>query len=138
MHLEQSQIDMIASQAASTAVKKYVDNEKRNTKKKTFHNTAQLLRHLKPLQEFCTEVVDCSDGLPDGVREFWSEIIDCDNDVYVTSVAQTRMRTMIMVKHIESGKKRMIIFIDEILDVLDTGEKVRKFEALIELLIMIS
>ena len=34
----------------------------------------------------------------------------------------------------ESGKKRMIIFIDEILDVLDTGEKVRKFEALIELL----
>lgn len=33
-----------------------------------------------------------------------------------------------------SGKKRMIIFIDEILDVLDSGEKVRKFEGLIELL----
>lgn len=35
---------------------------------------------------------------------------------------------------INSGKKRMIIFIDEILDVLDTSDKVRKFEGLIELL----
>lgn len=33
-----------------------------------------------------------------------------------------------------SNKKRIIVFIDEILDVLDTGEKVRKFEGLIELL----
>lgn len=33
-----------------------------------------------------------------------------------------------------SGKKRMLIFIDEILDVLDTADKVRKFEGLIELL----
>lgn len=34
----------------------------------------------------------------------------------------------------KSNKKRVIVFIDEILDVLDTGEKVRKFEGLIELL----
>lgn len=34
----------------------------------------------------------------------------------------------------QSGKKRMIIFIDEILDVLDEADKVRKFEGLIELL----
>lgn len=34
----------------------------------------------------------------------------------------------------ESGKKRMIIFIDEILDILDDPDKVRKFEGLIELL----
>lgn len=34
----------------------------------------------------------------------------------------------------ESGKRRMIIFIDEILDLLDSGDKVRKFEGLVELL----
>ncbi|MGE5329879.1 MAG: hypothetical protein ACM3KR_10280 [Deltaproteobacteria bacterium] len=34
----------------------------------------------------------------------------------------------------DSGKKRMLIFVDEILDVLDDGDKVRKFEGLIELL----
>lgn len=33
-----------------------------------------------------------------------------------------------------SGKKRMIIFIDEILDLLDNADKVRKFEGLVELL----
>ena len=34
----------------------------------------------------------------------------------------------------DSGKKRLLIFIDEILDILDDGDKVRKFEGLIELL----
>lgn len=34
----------------------------------------------------------------------------------------------------DSGKKRMLIFIDEILDLLDNADKVRKFEGLVELL----
>ena len=33
-----------------------------------------------------------------------------------------------------SGKRRMLIFIDEILDLLDNADKVRKFEGLVELL----
>lgn len=71
-------------------------------------------------------IVDC---LPKEISRQLDIDFDEDKEYSAMDVAEFLKETLK-----GSGKKRMIIFIDEILDVLDTGEKVRKFEGLIELL----
>lgn len=71
-------------------------------------------------------IVDC---LPKEISRQLGLEFDDDKEYSAMDVAEFLKQTLK-----SSGKKRMIIFIDEILDVLDTGEKVRKFEGLIELL----
>jgi len=71
-------------------------------------------------------IVDC---LPKEISRQLNLPFDEDKDYSAMDVAEF-LKAVLK----QSNKKRMIIFIDEILDVLDTGEKVRKFEGLIELL----
>ena len=71
-------------------------------------------------------IVDC---LPKEISRQLGLDFDDDKEYSALEVANFLKDVLI-----NSGKKRMIIFIDEILDVLDTSDKVRKFEGLIELL----
>lgn len=71
-------------------------------------------------------IVDC---LPKEISRQLGLAFDEDKEYSALDVAEFLKATLS-----NSVKKRMIIFIDEILDVLDTPEKVRKFEGLIELL----
>lgn len=71
-------------------------------------------------------IVDC---LPKEISRQMGLAFDEDKEYSALDVSEFLKSTLA-----SSGKKRMIIFIDEILDVLDTPEKVRKFEGLIELL----
>ncbi|WPC40064.1 hypothetical protein [Clostridium sp. JS66] len=71
-------------------------------------------------------IVDC---LPKEISRQLDIDFDEDKEYSAMDVAEFLKETLK-----SSGKKRMLIFVDEILDVLDTGEKVRKFEGLIELL----
>lgn len=71
-------------------------------------------------------IVDC---LPKEISRQLGIAFDEDEEYSAMDVAEFLKETLK-----NSGKKRMLIFIDEILDLLDTGEKVRKFEGLIELL----
>ena len=71
-------------------------------------------------------VVDC---LP---KEISRQLgLDYDEDKTYSALDVTKFLKKILA---DSRKKRMIIFIDEILDLLDNGDKVRKFEGLVELL----
>lgn len=71
-------------------------------------------------------VVDC---LPKEISRQLELDYDEDKTYSAMDVAEFLKKTLA-----DSGKKRMIIFIDEILDLLDNGDKVRKFEGLVELL----
>lgn len=71
-------------------------------------------------------IVDC---LPKEISRQLDIDFDEDKQYSAMEVAEFLKETLKA-----SGRKRMLIFIDEILDVLDTSEKVRKFEGLIELL----
>lgn len=99
---------------------------------------AELIGNIKP-KEYLTfifsanhitktgdTVVDC---LPKEISRQLGIAFDEDEEYSAMDVAEFLKETLK-----NSGKKRMLIFIDEILDLLDTGEKVRKFEGLIELL----
>ncbi|MBP3504967.1 MAG: hypothetical protein J6K43_00995 [Lachnospiraceae bacterium] len=71
-------------------------------------------------------VVDC---LPKEISRQLGLEYDEDKTYSAMDVADFLKKTLA-----DSGKKRMLIFIDEILDLLDNGDKVRKFEGLVELL----
>lgn len=71
-------------------------------------------------------VVDC---LPKEISRQLGKAYDEDRTYSALDVADFLKKTLR-----ESGKKRMLLFIDEILDLLDTPDKVRKFEGLVELL----
>ena len=99
---------------------------------------AELIGNIKP-SEYVTfifsanhitksgdTIVDC---LPKEISRQMGLAFDEDKEYSALDVSEFLKSTLA-----SSGKRRMIIFIDEILDVLDTSEKVRKFEGLIELL----
>ena len=99
---------------------------------------AELIGNIKP-SEYITfmfsanhitksgdSIVDC---LPKEISRQMGLSFDEDREFSAMDVSEFLKSTLV-----SSGKRRMIIFIDEILDVLDTPEKVRKFEGLIELL----
>ncbi|MDD3138017.1 MAG: hypothetical protein PHX08_03475 [Lachnospiraceae bacterium] len=71
-------------------------------------------------------VIDC---LPKEISRQLELDYDEDKTYSAMDVAEF-LKTTLM----DSGKKRMLIFIDEILDLLDNGDKIRKFEGLVELL----
>ena len=71
-------------------------------------------------------VVDC---LPKEISRQLGLDYDEDKTYSAMDVAEFLKATLK-----ESGKRRMLIFIDEILDLLDNADKVRKFEGLVELL----
>lgn len=71
-------------------------------------------------------VVDC---LPKEISRQLGLDYDEDKTYSAMDVADFLKKTLA-----DSGKRRMLIFIDEILDLLDSGDKVRKFEGLVELL----
>lgn len=71
-------------------------------------------------------VVDC---LPKEISRQLGLDYDEDKTYSAMDVAEFLKKTLS-----ESGKRRMLIFIDEILDLLDNADKVRKFEGLVELL----
>ena len=101
-------------------------------------DVAELIGNIKPL-DYITfifsanhitksgdTIIDC---LPKEISRQMGLQFDDDKEYSALDVAEFLKLTLY-----NSGKKRMIIFIDEILDVLDTPEKVSKFEGLIELL----
>lgn len=71
-------------------------------------------------------VVDC---LPKEISRQLGLDFDEDKTYSAMDVAEFLKKTLS-----NSGKRRMLIFIDEILDLLDNADKVRKFEGLVELL----
>lgn len=71
-------------------------------------------------------VVDC---LPKEISRQLNLEYDEDKTYSAMDVAEFLKATLK-----DSGKRRMLIFIDEILDLLDNADKVRKFEGLVELL----
>ncbi|MGN9057579.1 hypothetical protein ACTNA4_14260 [Bariatricus sp. HCP28S3_A7] len=71
-------------------------------------------------------VVDC---LPKEISRQLGIEYDEDKTYSAMDVAEFLKTTLK-----SSGKRRMLIFIDEILDLLDNADKVRKFEGLVELL----
>lgn len=71
-------------------------------------------------------VVDC---LPKEISRQLGLDFDEDKTYSAMDVAEFLKKTLS-----DSGKRRMLIFIDEILDLLDNADKVRKFEGLVELL----
>lgn len=85
---------VIIEEAIKRAIKEF-DKEKREEKKKTvLHNTKLLMKNFNSLKAH-------SDKAKYNLKDFELEEEDDDDRAYIMSIRRSKLRTMIMVSHIE-------------------------------------
>lgn len=81
-----------AKEIAKEAVKEYIAETKVKTEKQILHNTQLLMKHYKSLKLFADNAVYKMNDITERKKE---------DRIYITSIMRSRIRTVIMVNHIE-------------------------------------
>lgn len=93
-------IEDTISKAVKIAIKEYSKEQKEEQKQKVLHNTKLLMKHYNSLKLHADNAVYKADDLMD------IEYSDEDR-VYISSIMRSRLRTMVMVAHIEMALKEL-------------------------------
>ncbi|WP_297429276.1 hypothetical protein [Clostridium sp.] len=94
-------IDETISKAVRAAIKEYDKEQKEEQKQKVLHNTKLLMKHYNSLKLHADNAVYKADNLID------MEEYDDEDKVYISSIMRSRLRTMVMVAHIEMAMKEL-------------------------------
>lgn len=96
----------IAKEAATEAVKEYIRQEKDRLRKRRYHNMGLLmdnylefLEHYKEIKYKASEIADDL-----ALEEFDEVYLD---DIYIEAIKKSKVRTMIMIRLIESSIDRL-------------------------------
>ena len=92
----------VARAAAIEALKLQKDEERQRKRRNRFHNTELLLKNYLSLTEHFQNTQDSASGIPDLDELLELEGVELD-DVIIQSIRRSRIRTMVMVRHIDTS-----------------------------------
>ena len=90
----------VMDKAIKKALKEFKDEEREEKKKKVLHNTKLLLRNFNNLKTH-------SDKAKYDISEMDIEAESEDDKVYILSIRRSKLRTLVMVSHIEMAMKEL-------------------------------
>lgn len=90
----------VMDKAIKKALKEFKDEEREEKKKKVLHNTKLLLRNFNNLKTH-------SDKAKYDISEMDIEAESEDDRVYILSIRRSKLRTLVMVSHIEMAMKEL-------------------------------
>lgn len=94
-------INETISRAVKAAIKEYDKEQKEEQKQKVLHNTKLLMKHYNSLKLHADNAVYKVDDLIDAAE------YDDEDRIYISSIMRSRLRTMVMVAHIEMAMKEL-------------------------------
>lgn len=94
--------DEVIQRAVKKAIKDFNDSLKMEQKQKVLHNTKLLMKHYNSLKAHAEKAVYNIDA----INEIY-EKDDEDDRAYIASIKRSKLRTLIMVSHIDQALKEL-------------------------------
>lgn len=99
---ELSIIDNTIQKAVKEAIKEYKKIEKEEQKQRVLHNTKLLMKHYNSLKAHSINAIYKLEDIEEDIEEY-----DNDDKAYILSIRRSRIRTLIMVSHIDMALEEL-------------------------------
>lgn len=98
----------IIKKAVNIALKEFKKSEKEEQKQRVLHNTKLLMKHYPSLKAHADNAIYSVDKLQEQREEEYLEHREDEDDkAYILSIRRSRVRTLIMVSHIDQAMKEL-------------------------------
>ncbi len=100
--MENTELSKTIQDVVKMTINEYEKNRREEEKKRVLHNTKLLLKHYNSLKAHAMKSVYKIEDIEKDIEE-----IDGDDKAYILSIRRSKLRTLIMVSHIDAALKEL-------------------------------